>query len=728
MNKVTRCIKFAASFLGDRLVRYGGWRCCVLGFCLCLFACSKTEPPFEPETDERVNVNEALRDQVALIHEKEERLRETLWRNEVLAQVHGRVLEDLWDEINNSGAGLRRLLEFPIAKVRFGTWSKESMRERPFERIWCQGSLGALNGEGWASFLKETIQAGWKLDTVEFRHVRFDPALDAKLAESEFFLRSGLTNEIEESRISLEGALRITWQKSAKDSSEPVVREIDLRGLECVVSRGRLPFRVALDTPIRPPEHAHAIDPLLVSDLDSDGKAEITLANRNLIFRMNDSGVYSSAPLCTFPPGLISTGIFADLGGDGVPDFVCCNSKGLMLLPGAPGGLFDQRGVLLWSNNAEVVYPMVLSSGDIDRDGDLDLFLGQYRVPYEGGALPTPFYDANDGYPFFLLRNDGEGQFVDVTEGVGLTKNRDRRIYSGSLTDLDGKNGPDLLVVSDFAGADLYLNNGDGTFDQGATTLFGAAFGFGMAHTISDFNGDGSLDVLMIGMTSPTVDRLSHAGLWRSGLTEDQSMFREMTYGNRLFLSGGAGSGWIQNAMSRSISRSGWAWGCGSGDFDNDGYPDVFIGNGLESRQTVRDYESEYWLHDAYNADSEKDPAAYLYFEEKFARTRGKGHSYGGYESNRLYLNDRGESFFDVGYLWGLGHQKDTRNVVVQDLDGDGRVDVAMTSFGRWPQVEESLSVFLNQMDTAGHWVGFRFLTGKGRKSPMGARVQGIFL
>ena len=53
-----------------------------------------------------------------------------------------------------------------------------------------------------------------------------------------------------------------------------------------------------------------------------------------------------------------------------------------------------------------------------------------------------------------------------------------------------------------------------------------------------------------------------------------------------------------QNGLSQSITRAGWAWGCSSADFDNNGYPDVVIGNGLETRQFVQDYESEYWLHD----------------------------------------------------------------------------------------------------------------------------------
>src|SRR2546427_8651179 len=106
---------------------------------------------------------------------------------------------------------------------------------------------------------------------------------------------------------------------------------------------------------------------------------------------------------------------------------------------------------------------MVLTCGDIDHDGDLDLFLGQYRVPTLGQALKPFYYDANDGYPAHLLLNDGHGNFTDATNG-GFEAKRWRRTYSASFVDLNEDGDLDLLVVSDFAGMDLYRNNGHGQF------------------------------------------------------------------------------------------------------------------------------------------------------------------------------------------------------------------------------------------------------------------------
>src|SRR2546428_10037776 len=119
-----------------------------------------------------------------------------------------------------------------------------------------------------------------------------------------------------------------------------------------------------------------------------------------------------------------------------------------------------------------------------------------------------------------------------------------------------------------------------------------------------------------------------------------------MTFGNRLYLAVGPRSTaspinpsplFEQTPLSDSIARSGWSWGCSAFDFDNDGFPDVYIANGLESKQSVRDYESEFWLHDIFLDETIDDVAATSYLMGKFSRTRGSGWSYGGYEKNRLY-------------------------------------------------------------------------------------------
>jgi hypothetical protein len=226
----------------------------------------------------------------------------------------------------------------------------------------------------------------------------------------------------------------------------------------------------------------------------------------------------------------------------------------------------------------------------------------------------------------------------------------------------------------------------------------------------------------MIGMPSPTVDRLQHLDLWRTYSDENKAMRPAMTFGNRLLLEQQNG-GFEQTSLSDSIARSGWSWGCSAADFDNDGYPDAYIANGLETRQSVRDYEGEFWLHDIFIGDSVDDAAAGRYYQSKFQRTRGSGWSYGGYEKNRLFLNRQAESFIDIGHLAGVSFEQDSRNVVADDLDGDGRVDLLVTTVEVWPEERQTLQVFKNELPDAGHWIGFTLREQGGGGSPVGTRV-----
>ena len=688
-----------------------------------------------------------LSNQVRELCLREQRAADSVWAPEILAQHCGRTVEAIWDEINDAEDKLARVADLNLGTVRVGWWRlAKTKRPHGIEIYRRAGEESSLSPLEWTAWVRGFWEAGWRLEWIEFRHQRFQANFggQSKAADgsslrnlspirSEFLFRAGLwktnpenpaalTAESSSHRALITGTLAVKWETAGRNQGKIPIAEMDARRLELRILRGRAPFRLVLEERIAPPENAHSIDPLIVADLDGDGRLEIVLAGKNLIYRDRNGDGHKAEPLCVFPPHLISTALLADFTGDGFADLLCMKQQGLVLLPGAIGGLFDRPEIMLWPAPRALKYPMVLACGDADQDGDLDVFIGQYKVPYENGTLPTPFYDANDGYPFYLLRNEGSLRFTDVTEESGLGAKRRRRIYSASFVDADGKNGPDLAIVSDFAGAEFYWNDGQGRFINATATTLAEPYGFGMAHSFADFNLDGRLDFLMIGMNSPTVDRLESMGLRREGLTDNPLMRSRMTYGNRLFLSRADGR-FEQNALSRSIARSGWAWGCGSADFDNDGFPDVFIANGMESRESVRDYEPEYWLHDAFVANSARSPKAHAYFQAKFAATRAKGHSYGGYETNRLYLNQNGETFLEAGYLFGLGLQRDSRNAVADDFDGDGRVDVLMTHFERWPDAGQILRIYRNELPKTGNWIGFRFARRAGAMDPAGTRI-----
>ena len=691
---------------------------------ICTAACSKRSPAEPADATNPTNrLNPALVSQLASLEAQERSLNESLWATEILAQHHGQVFETLWDAVNVASNKLDLLAEFPLGEILLGDWSTTNLLPHGIEVRLARAPGPRLSADEWKPWVQRFRDDGWHLGELEFRHLRFEPAEGGEPLESTFYFAAQLQNPARHQRTLIEGDLIVHWSPTDPTAQSPVVRLIDASRLALKSRTGDPPFEALVLDHLSPTRNTESVDPLMVYDLDRDGFSEIMVAARNLVFhRPHGSEDYRSQPLCASPPSPIHTAVLADFDNDGHPDFLAAVREGLILFSGSGQITFEHPGQIVFHAPPGWNYPMVLTAGDIDADGDLDLFVGQYRVPYERGSLPTPYYDANDGHPAFLLHNDGHARFTDATDAANLEAKRWRRTYSASFADLDSDGHLDLIVVSDFAGVDLHRNDGRGRFTDVTDSWVPDPRAFGMAHAIADFNTDGRPDLLMIGMYSPTVDRLRHLNLWRTDLTEDRSMPGRMMYGNRLFLAR-ANGGFEQTRLSDDVARSGWSWGAAAFDFDNDTSVDLFIANGLESRGSVRDYESEYWLHDRFIGQSQPDPAVYLYFQSKFSRTRGRGQSYGGYERNRFYLNQGGVSFEEIGHLFGLALQEDARHAVADDVDGDGRVDLIATGFEAWPASRQILRLFRNVLEPTTPWIGFRLQEEPHRLSPVGATV-----
>jgi hypothetical protein len=648
---------------------------------------------------------------------------ETVWGPELMAQAYGRAFETLWDTLNSAPDKLRQLAAAPLGEVVLGRWDIPRMLPHALNLRESAGAGSVVAQAAWPAFVEAYVRDGWELSQVEFRHLRFDAGGQGRPRQSRFAFTAHLVHAGRLERASLDGPLVVDWAEAPVPGATPAPRRTDASALRLLTRlEPKTAFQPLLTGRLDPLEDAHLPDPLIVYDLDDDGRPEILLVGKNVVYRWQPNGAYVASRLLEHAPGVVDTALIADLDGDGTADLLCATAHGLVVFQCRPGGVFDQPGRSAWAAQPRLDNGMVLTCGDVDRDGDLDVFLGQYRVPTIGQVLRPHYYDALDGHPAYLLLNEGHGNFTDATQAAGLGPKRHRRVFSASFVDFD-RDGPlDLLVVSDFAGVDLYRNDGRGRFADVTRDWVSEPHGFGMAHALADFDADGRLDFLMIGMNSPTVDRLEHAQLWRSDAAEARAMRAGMTYGNRLFQAQ-AGGGFVQTGLNTAIARSGWSWGCGAADFDNDGFVDVYIANGHESQASVRDYESEFWLHDTY-VGAELDAAtATAYFTGKHARTRGQGWSYGGYERNRLYLNQGGASFLEAGHAFGVALSEDSRAVVAEDIDGDGGVDLLVTTAEVWPERKHTLRVFANALPTRGHWIRFRFHEDGPGASPVGVRV-----
>jgi enediyne biosynthesis protein E4 len=649
------------------------------------------------------------------VQAREDKVDQTIWAKEMLAQECGRVFESLWDSLNASTNALKLVASFPAAAFQLGRWDGRELLPHSIELRKSAGVGAVLGQREWRVLVEKFQRDGWQLSQSEFRHRRLDLNEAGQPRQSSFYFSAHLTNAVRTVRAALEGDLVVEWAPPQAGQA-PVVQRIDAAELTLTAREGpplfQKVFEEAFDTTDIP-----WIDPLMARDLDGDGIPEIILLAKNLVYRRAVDGGYRSQELCKQPVAtLVFTGVISDFDGDGRADLLCATTAGLSLFRGSGSAAFEQASQPVWEAKPRLENPMALTCGDIDGDGDLDVFLGQYRVPTLGQIFRPSYYDANDGHPACLLLNDGHGRFTQGTAAAGLEKKRWRRVFSASFVDLDADGDLDLLVVSDFAGADIYRNDGQGRFTDVTAAWISDRHAFGMSHAFADFDVNGELDFLMIGMNSPTTDRLDHLRLNRSGAPEEQVMRTRMSYGNRLYLARGT-EGFVQTALNDSMARSGWSWGCSAFEWDNDGFPDLYIGNGQETRRTVREYEPEFWLHNLFVDASIDDVSATAYFIRQFERRRNEGWSYGGYEKNRLFWNRSALEFLDVGHLANMGLEDDSRGVVSADLNADGRMDLLLTTIERWPATTHSLRVYENRLPDPGHWIGFQLEAGPRRPS-----------
>jgi hypothetical protein len=462
------------------------------------------------------------------------------------------------------------------------------------------------------------------------------------------------------------------------------------------------------------------VHPLLVYDINGDGLSEILLGGCNRLYLNRGGGSFQLVELCAVPNKLFEVGLVADLTGDGVADFVAPGSRGDMLLyRGDADGRFSSRPMGKARDGGPLRQPQALTAGDIDGDGDLDLWVGQYLISYVGGQMPTPYYDANDGLPAFLLVNQGDGRFEPRTEEAGLSTKRFRRTYTASFVDLDDDDDLDLLVVSDFAGVDMYFNDGRGYFTDVTDQLVDERHLFGMSVSFGDYDLDGRLDFFVTGMASTTARRLDLMKLGRRDRPDIHLMRSRMGYGNRMYLRGS--DGYDEPDFRDQVARTGWTWGTTSFDFDNDGDRDIYVANGHSSGQSTKDHCTHFWCHDIYEATSEPDPAVMALFQDVHRGYLDRSESWDGYQKNVLLMNLSGQGFASIAFLMGLAMEYDARAVVSDDLDGDGLVDL-LVSEDNWAD-GQVLHVYRNRLKTDNNWIGVRLREEAEGRSPVGAKI-----
>lgn len=470
-----------------------------------------------------------------------------------------------------------------------------------------------------------------------------------------------------------------------------------------------------------------AMHALAIGDLDGDGLEDVYVGRQggepNQLLQHQPDGTVKDVAAEAGLDFLDDTGgiLICDLDGDGGRDVVVTFGADIVICWNDGSGKFAARTLLArQAPHRDKVY--TVSAGDIDGDGDLDLydtryFSGNYAA---GGGMPVPYEDARNGAPNSLWVNEGERGFREATTEFGFAVGNDRFSLVALFEDLDGDQDLDVYVVNDFGKNNAYLRGDDGKYTDQAGSLGLADKAAGMGITCADANGDGELDLYITNMFSAAGSRVTSTEKFH-GLQGAVSLdYRRHCRGNTLLFGRGDGR-FADVTESAGVGPAGWAWGALFGDFDLDGLPDLYVPNGFVTGRDRRDLQGFFWRQ-VVAASPQQPPTDERYSNAWRAITRlsQDGHySWNGWERNGVFWNVGEGRFLDASRVTGGGVMDDTRVGATCDWDGDGRVDLWLKN-----RTAPLVRFLHNRIQTTGHFLTLELAQEGPNTEAIGALVK----
>ena len=349
---------------------------------------------------------------------------------------------------------------------------------------------------------------------------------------------------------------------------------------------------------------------------------------------------------------------FGDIDGDGDLDLFVGAVGGdrhylLENRVGEAAGRFvdvtDTSGIALSAANT-----VSATFADYDQDGFVDLFLAHWGTRRAAGASTETVW-----------RNNGDGTFTDASVGSGiaaaLIDGGTDWSFTPNLADIDDDGDGDLLLTADFGASHVFRNNGDGTFTRTTDrTVIADEAGKGAA--LADFDNDGDFDWFV----TSTYNLDAEGGPLR---------------GNRLYRNDGNGA-FADATEAAGVADGGWGWGACAADFDNDGAVDLAHVNG--------------WI--------EADGKDYAADTVRFFHNTGAA--------------DGDVAFRERGAEVGLGRANQGRGIACFDLEGDGDIDIVIATLGA-----DGVHTYRNDTTNDNHYLGVRLEGVGGNRFGVGARV-----
>ncbi len=325
------------------------------------------------------------------------------------------------------------------------------------------------------------------------------------------------------------------------------------------------------------------------ADLDRDGLLDlVTTSETGINLYLNrGNGAFREASdetLVASVPGDIIAPLLLDIDNDGDSDLFLSAIGTQKLLENRliPDGRLEFWDVSLEKGVARPALGFSAVAGDVNGDGFPDIYVNSYNR--YGEVLPNHWDGATNGTPNLLFLNRGDGSFDEVGAAWGVADSRWG--YASAFADVDSDGDLDLYATNDFGGGNaLFINQGDHFTDEARERgVYDGAYGMGVS--FGDFDRDGDLDLHVTRMSSTAGRRiLSRLG---GGELPSRERLEAMAVGNALYLNDGTGH-FSDVSSQAGPFGSGWAWGGGFLDIDNDGFEDIYTPNGFISGSKLHD-------------------------------------------------------------------------------------------------------------------------------------------